>query len=292
MNRPSGLEERKMNMAKLIRVDRNGTKYYVDYKCPKCGGEGHIRGYEHIQDGQCFLCGGSGIHQTTWKEYTPEYAKKLEERRTARAIAKSEDKNAKFLEKKGFSKDGHAWVVLGDTFKIKDELKALGCHYHGLLGWYSDHDLEGYKTLKVSIDDCYGKDYAYTYQECLFLTEIMDTIREANASLDPTVDSEYIGEVGQRITAKVRLVKTAHYSQRSFSGYGTTTTYIYTFKDENGNALIWKTTSILDHEIDTGNGIIFRPILEDEEITLKGTVKEHSTYKGEKQTVLTRCKIA
>ena len=28
----------------LVRVDRNGTHYYVDHKCPKCGGTGYDGG--------------------------------------------------------------------------------------------------------------------------------------------------------------------------------------------------------------------------------------------------------
>ena len=30
-------------------------------KCPKCGGSGHIKMYNHIDDGICFNCGGSGF---------------------------------------------------------------------------------------------------------------------------------------------------------------------------------------------------------------------------------------
>lgn len=62
---------------KLIRVDRNGTKYYVDYRCPKCGGTGYINGYEHIDGARCWKCNATGYYETKFKEYTPEYAQKL-----------------------------------------------------------------------------------------------------------------------------------------------------------------------------------------------------------------------
>ena len=55
-------------MAKLIRIDKNGTKYYEDNVCPKCYGQGYINGYEHIEGGVCFLCGGTGNYTTHWKE--------------------------------------------------------------------------------------------------------------------------------------------------------------------------------------------------------------------------------
>lgn len=104
--------------------------------------------------------------------------------------------------------------------------------------------------------------------------------------------SQYVGEIGQRITINVELVKTAEYEQRSFTGYGTTWVTVYTLKDENGNKYVWKTTGGgLDHEIKTPHGIQYAPIEDGEIITIKGTVKEHSEYRGEKQTVLTRCKL-
>lgn len=35
----------------LIKIDRNGTHYYTAYKCPKCGGEGYINYYSHVDGG-------------------------------------------------------------------------------------------------------------------------------------------------------------------------------------------------------------------------------------------------
>ena len=60
------------------------------------------------------------------------------------------------------------------------------------------------------------------------------------------------------------------------------------FRDDNQNKLIWKTSKSLVKWLD--NGEWFCPT-EGDRITLKGTVKAHEEYKGEKQTVLTRCKI-
>lgn len=72
-------------MAKKIvylRTDKNGTKYYANYTCPRCGGAGG--GNQWIYTGwTCYECGGTGERSTPVieKEYTPEYAAKLEERR-------------------------------------------------------------------------------------------------------------------------------------------------------------------------------------------------------------------
>ena len=71
---------------RLIKVDKNGTKYWFDPACPRCGGAGYIPGYEHVEGGICFMCEGSGEGKgRTWKEYTPEYAAKLEAKRIEKA---------------------------------------------------------------------------------------------------------------------------------------------------------------------------------------------------------------
>ena len=75
---------------KLIKTDRNGTKYWqiVD-TCPRCGGRGdYILGT--LNYGTCFQCGGNGRHEYIWKEYTPEHEAKLEaarEKRRANRLA-------------------------------------------------------------------------------------------------------------------------------------------------------------------------------------------------------------
>ena len=89
--------------------------------------------------------------------------------------------------------------------------------------------------------------------------------------------SQYIGEVGQRIEVKATLTKRAHWD--TTIGWKEVTMYAITFKDEQGNALVWKTQSgCYDFE-------------EGDQIILTGTIKRHSEYKDEKQTELQRCKL-
>ena len=47
-------------MKQLLKVDKNGTKYWFDDTCPKCGGSGYISGYRMIEGGVCFKGGGNG----------------------------------------------------------------------------------------------------------------------------------------------------------------------------------------------------------------------------------------
>lgn len=89
--------------------------------------------------------------------------------------------------------------------------------------------------------------------------------------------SQYVGEVGQRITVKATLDHSAWYDTHDPFGR-VVTMYVHSFKDAAGNKLVWK----------TGHGL---GLLDGEEVTLTGTIKEHSEYKDEKQTALLRCKV-
>ena len=93
--------------------------------------------------------------------------------------------------------------------------------------------------------------------------------------------SQFVGTVGEKITAIGCFDHTAWFEVDSFRGYGKETMYIHTFKDPDGNVLIWKTSNGLGN-LDLHYG---------EPVEIKGTVKEHTVYDDQKQTVLTRCKI-
>ena len=90
--------------------------------------------------------------------------------------------------------------------------------------------------------------------------------------------SQHVGQVGDKVEIKGLYVRSGSWEQKSFSGYGTDTMYIHTFKDTDGNVFTWKTQKYLD--LNYGEPVI-----------VKGTIKNHSEYKDEKQTELTRCKV-
>ena len=101
--------------------------------------------------------------------------------------------------------------------------------------------------------------------------------------------SEYIGSIGSKVSAEVQLVNKFEYTDYKFSYYGTTH-YTYIMKDAEGNILVWKTTSVLMtwDEAKQDNDVISKG----DTMLISGKVKEHSEYKGIKQTVLTRCKFS
>lgn len=84
--------------------------------------------------------------------------------------------------------------------------------------------------------------------------------------------SEYVGEVGKRITLTV--AQTTLLS--SWDGnYGTT--WLYKLMDENDNVLIWYAS---------------HPFSAEPGAKLRATVKDHSERDGVKQTIVTRCCLA
>ena len=263
-------------MAQLLRIDKNGTKYWMSTECPKCGGNGNIWYYSHVSAGQCFMCGGTGYKETKWKEYTPEYAEVLRQRRLAKARKTAPERNAKLLEKLGMNAEGKTWVVMGNTFEIKDELKEKGAKYSNRFGWHFDHEDNGYSCVEVSIEEIAEKtdEWVWDLYEEYFIIQLIKEKKNANAT---KTASEYVGNVGDKVE-KVLTFKQEFTFETHFTYYGELN-FIYKFADENGNTFTWKTGKSLDLE-------------EGKEYTVKGTIKEHSEYKGDKQTVLTRCKIA
>ena len=91
--------------------------------------------------------------------------------------------------------------------------------------------------------------------------------------------SQYVGNVGDRLDLEVTFIKRFTYEIPSFRGLGTDYMAINTFKDDEGNCFIWKSTRA------------YFNVAEGSKVRLRGTVKEHSEYKGTKQTMLQRCKV-
>lgn len=91
--------------------------------------------------------------------------------------------------------------------------------------------------------------------------------------------SQFVGQVGDKIDIKATYRFSAYFT--THIGWMEETMYIHNFKDEAGNTLVWKTTK----------GIGSLNLQEGDPVHIKGTIKEHSTYKEEKQTSLIRCKI-
>lgn len=277
-------------MATLIKIDRNGSKHYLaECTCERCNGRGwYATGVcngqlvpSRIDSAICYECHGVGKVTRKVIERTPEYEAKLEKRRLERAakreaehLAKIDEIRVNWLISHGFTSDGNTFIFLGDTYKIKNKLKELGAKFDIVIGWHIDHKVDGFQFITTNINEIGEKSYnGYLITACRSDWDVKK--KQALIDLGILKESDHVGEIGKRLKIQVKYIHTTSF-EKSFYG-NVVTTYIHKFVDANSNVFIWKTTSGICEEYDI-------------ELTLVGTVKEHSEYDGVKQTVLTRCK--
>lgn len=214
-------------MKKLIKIDRNGTKYYEgDVPCERCGGAGGADKWKPT-GWKCYKCGGTGTQWGRWKEYTPEYEAKLAEQRRKRR------------EK-----------------------------------WEAEH-AEEIAARKAE-------------QERKEAEQKAEQERREREEAERKARSQHIGKAGDRIELEVTYERTATFQRQSFRGFGTETAAIHTFRDNDGNVLTWTTTRALGKWISDTE---WQDYEEGAKLTIKATIKEHSEYKGEKQTKVIRVKV-
>jgi len=98
--------------------------------------------------------------------------------------------------------------------------------------------------------------------------------------------SKHVGEVGQRLHLKVRLLA-IHESQTDYGAM-----YIHKFVDEQGNLLTWFGSGRLYHTTATsGAAMDGKRVEPGHEIWAKMTVKRHSEFKGVPETHVSRAGI-
>lgn len=161
-----------------IRTDRNGTKIYHDYTCPRCGGLGESEKWMFTGK-VCFACGGTGkrVKPLIVKEYTDEYAAKLEAKRIAKqkkyeedhaeeiAQAKAEQErrheewkrnHLQFLfRENGCDTNGIGYVLKGKTYPIKDQIKSAGGKWiYGVWVCPVKIEAKGVSATRIDISKC------------------------------------------------------------------------------------------------------------------------------------------
>lgn len=163
----------RQDLIKYVRTDKNGTKIFYDFTCPRCSGYGMLDKW--INTGKvCYACGGSGERAKAKivKEYTEEYIAKLDARRIARQ-RKYEEEHAEEIEKEkterknreeqwkreqngytfktlGCGADGIGYVMTGNTYKLKEQIKANGGRWISQ-AWVCPVQIkaEGIRTVRI-----------------------------------------------------------------------------------------------------------------------------------------------
>lgn len=272
----------------FVRTDKNGTEIYHDYTCPRCGGAGGADNW--IYTGwTCYSCGGTGKADKprVFKKYTPEYQAKLDAMRARRAekarakrVEELKNKLPEMLKAEGFNADGKVYLVTGDSYSIKEELKQAGARWiQRLYSWTFTELSTEYPSVEISWEEVIEPNYEEGYLGWKDI-DVAELIK-SKLPKEEMVVSEHVGEIGKRLELEATLDNWFSFEVPSYSGWGTTTKVLYKFRDTAGNILVWATTGYgLDENIGKGDKVI-----------LRGTVAKHSEYKGDKQTELKRCNV-
>lgn len=193
---------------RYIGTDKNGTKYYQEDACPKCGGTGWIPFYHYVDGGRCFKCDGTGLFIHTIKEYTPEYlAKKAKEaeRRAARKEAKEEARKQANLQK---WRDEHPEEVAAYN-KRQEELQAS--EYVGTIGERKEMEIEVSRVTNFETENRFDY-YGGTIQKWVYI--LNDTAKNALVWITDH-NPEYTGlKIGT--TAKIKATIKAHDDSRGY----------------------------------------------------------------------------
>jgi hypothetical protein len=180
----------------------------------------------------------------------------------------------KWLEDNGFSNNGISYLILGNSYPIKDDLKEAGFKFSNLLRWHGSDN-----TFNLPADCSYTaidfNDF-FVWDEEQRVAFMKEKAREnLNLIFNPPMESasKYVGSVGDKLENLCCEVK-------NICGYDTVYGYrwVYNFIDENKNEYSWHST--VNKSLSAGMWL-----------EISGTIKEHKEYRGIKNTVLTRCKI-
>lgn len=197
---------------------------------------------------------------------TQEKDKKIEEQ-----YAKAQ---VKWLEDHGFSAEGRTFVVTGESYSIKDELKAVGFRYDPVLKWHKAEPVEEYASRLVEVQFDQVCDMApwgeghFKAEASAFISKLTQQEEEINTI------SQWIGLPGDIVKDRVvQLIK-----KRSYNGrYGMSN--VITFQDKDKNLFTWFTST---------NPAF---VVGDELKIVSARIKDHNEYRGERSTVITRPKL-
>lgn len=165
----------------------------------------------------------------------------------------------------GFT-NGYITIFKGNTYAYKEYLKSIGCTYRKLWGWGLSSDMklpEDFPTDLIPVKlywNKIGNEEGSLYADSTVKEEVDKLI------YDPGV-SDWQGAIGERLDLYVTIVKALE-----IGDFGD---ILHIMKDSDENEYVWKTSA--------------RRLEETKTYHLRGTVKEHKTFRNIKQTILTRC---
>ena len=226
-----------------------------------------------IQIGEPFVSNGRQYVKVQTNKNTTKTVRWYTEAEYARMYPNdnvAEDQKTTVNQKKilGFEK-GYITIFKGNTYDNKDYFKLSKARYCRWWGWYFVSTDELPDDLPEDVEpitlpwELVGKDDNTLKSDSLITEAVESLIYDADIS-------EFQGEIGDRLNITVTVTKTI--SLDSYFGRST----MHIMRDEQGNCYVWTTSA--------------KSWTEKSKHTIAGTVKDHRTYKGVKQTILTRCR--
>ena len=163
-----------------------------------------------------------------------------------------------------------------NTIVFKNELKSMGGRFNNVLNWFFNYKPETIETIQIDL-----KEFSTQYEDHTYSInpdKLLNHVTNIKNQYLPKSSSVFVGNVGDKNTFTLNYQKSVDFD----SVYGTQ--YMHIFKDANENEFIWVTSkSPLDFDKELTSNTTYN---------VCGTIKNHKEYKGTKQTILTRCKIA
>lgn len=166
-----------------------------------------------------------------------------------------------------------SWIIAHANDTLTDEEKAAGkAIVDSLVAMNADEAIENsLNDARLLALQPYCKPSMFGY--VAYAPIAFKRFEDKKKAAEKTSESRYVGTIGEKWSGKVNDFHLLTHWDNGFGG----TVYLYSFKDEDGNEMVWKASK----------GVQAASVS-----ALTGTVKEHKEYKGKAQTVLTRCKVA
>lgn len=147
--------------------------------------------------------------------------------------------------------------------------------YHVVLNWYA-HFNDRYTVKSIDLRD--PEEFEAELREERRLRELRDFS-----------GSEYVSQPKKRLDLELTLVNDYVFSGVAYNYYDDGTRHIYTFRDEDGNCLVWKTSKAIECFDEERGQWAYAEV--GDTVSMRATVKGHSEYRDTKQTVITRPKV-
>lgn len=209
----------------------------VKCRCGRCGGTGVFKTF-----GTCYECNGSGYVIKETRLFTKEEKEAYQKEKAAdeeaferEQLTRENEAKRNWLLRNNFDENGDTFIVMGDSYAIKDKLKSLGFKYSDYIKWHCAIPCEDWDFMikKVNVNDFYH--WVPGVKGYLISEEGKDRLKKVYA--EAPSEGEWVGGVGKRISVEVSFI-----GRRAFdSNWGAAS--LFMFDTLEHQRLIWNTTT-------------------------------------------------